>query len=287
MRQTPLEGRDAVSALLSSAIIQSTAPTLDNSVQSWIVSYPTKHLRTRYDSWLGAFSEIWNSLLSKSCYYVEVGYYEPTDTTFEKLDALELCGTVNAVNTSTVGDAPFNLPYWSTTSINSAPEGLPDSLRFGYRSGSSQASDLSYDRTVTVNTNYDSDTRIAGLPVVVMPIYFTALGDTQVGSVRSVNTRIYSRMVTSVTSVEYSSDGAVVSLDTSNTSGFAVTGHVVFCQGSEASLQGRSESESVRLAPRTRGETYRCVAFARADTGRGEATAAFSLQAADNRAPPS
>jgi len=133
-----------------------------------------------------------------------------------------------------------------------------------------------------VNTNYDSDTRIAGLPVVVMPIYFTALGDTQVGSVRSVNTRIYSRMVTSVTSVEYSSDGAVVSLATSNTSGFALTGHVVFCRGSEAFLQGRSESESVRLAPLTRGETYSCVAYARTDTGRGEATAAFSLQAADN-----
>ena len=286
VRQTALEGRDAVSALLSSAIVQSTAPALNNSVQSWIVSYPTKHLHTRYDSWLGAFSETWDNVRSQSCDYVEVGYYEPTDATFEKLDNLELCATVNAVNTSTAGDTPFNLPYWSTTSINSQPEGPPNSLRFGYRSASSQASDLTYDRTVTVNTNYDSDTRIAGLPMVVLPIYFTALSDTQVGSVRSVNTRIYSRIVTSVTSVEYSSDEAFVSLDTSNTSGFAVTGHVIYCQGSEGFLQGRSESESILLAPLRRGETYNCVAFASADSGRGEATEAFTLQAADNPGAP-
>ena len=291
VNQTAKEGRDAVSALFSKTIIQSNAPALQNSVQSWIVSYPTKYLHTKYSSWLGPFSEIWDSSFSRACDYVELGVYSPSDDRFEKLDDTELCGVVNLVNTSRYGQTPFSLPHWVTTSAAIGADRQLNAMRTGYRSAGS----TSFDRSITTDTKYDSDTKIIGIPMVAIPVYFDAVGDTKLGAFDASTLRIYKRIATAFQSVNYSAETATVTLSTVNLSGFDVIGHEVLCRSTEGALEASGESTSppfspappisVQVSPLMNGEQYICEAFAKTDSGRGEVSATFVLQSLVPSAP--
>lgn len=291
VNQVAKEGRDAVSALLSKTIIQSNAPALQNSVQSWIVSYPTKHLHTKYSSWLGPFSEIWDSSLSRACDYVELGVYSPSDDRFEKIDDMELCGVVNLVNTSRYGQAPFSLPHWVTTSAQTGANIQLNAMRSGYRSAGS----TSFDRSITTETKYDADTRIIGIPMVAIPVYFNTVGDTKLGAFEASTLRIYERIATSFQSASYSAETAAVTLSTVNLSGLDVIGHEILCRAAKGALEASGESASppfspappisVQVSPLVNGEQYSCEAFAKTDSGRGEISATFVLQSLVPSAP--
>ena len=283
VRQTATEGRDAISALLSKTIIQSNVPARNNTVQSWVVNYPTKHLHTKYSSWLGPFSETWNSTLSRSCDYVELGDYSQSDNEFETLAHTELCGAVNLVNNSRSGQAPFAFPQWLTASVETSAASKPNAMRSGYRSKQSER----HDRSITVETKYASDTRIIGMPMVAIPIYFDVFGDAQVGAFDASTLRIYERIATAFESAEYSTETATVTLATVNLSGLEIVGHQVLCRDKAGATNVKGESASppfspappitVQVSPVVNGEQYICEAFAITDSGRGELSAEFVL----------
>ena len=276
VRQSAVQGRDAVSALLSSTVFQSQAPANSSSTQSWILSFPTKHLHTESTSRLGPFSEAWNGSLSQSCDFVEVGSYLPTSGEFGKAGEAELCAAVNLVNTSSVGEAPVSVPYWLTTSPRPQTTPAPTALRAAYRSSTS----TEVDRSVYVDTNYDSDTRIVGLPMIAIPLYFDGAGEVKSGSFSTATTRIYERLTVSLREVSYSSSSATIQLDVSNLSGFDVTSYAVACEGDGQVVEGSNTSANLTISPLVAGERYLCNAVAHTATGQGKTSDEFTIQIA-------
>ena len=116
IQQSAEQGRDAVSALLTSTVLQSQAPVSPTSTQSWLLSFPTKHLHTELSSQLGPFSDVWSTPLSESCDFVEVGSYMSMTGEFEKAGEAQLCAAVNLLATSSAGELPVSFPEWLTTS---------------------------------------------------------------------------------------------------------------------------------------------------------------------------
>lgn len=282
VRQSAVQGRDAVSALLTTTVLQSQAPANSSSTQSWILSFPTKHLHTEFSSRLGPFSEAWNSSLSQSCDFVEVGSYMSTSGEFSKAGETELCAAVNLVNTSSAGQAPVSFPYWLTTSPRPQTTPGPTALRAAYRSSNS----MEVDRSVYVDSNYDSDTRIVGLPMIAIPIYFDNAGEVKSGDFSTTTTRIYERLTVSLREAAYNSGSATIQLDVSNLSGFDVTGYSVACEGDGKVVEASSTSVSLTVSPLVAGERYLCKALARTATGQGKTSDEFPVQIAIAPAPP-
>jgi hypothetical protein len=282
VRQSAAQGRDAVSALLSKTVIKSEAPATGNSIQSWIISFPTKYFHTKYSSWLGPFSEIWNASLSQSCDFVEVGSYSSTTEKFTKVAEADLCAATNLLNTSSLGEAPISFPYWLTSSPRPQTTPGPTALRTAYRSSTS----VEVDRSVYVDSNYDSDTRIVGLPMIAIPIYFDSAGEVKSGDFSTTTTRIYERLTVSLREAAYTSSSAIIQLDASNLSGFDVTSYAVACDGDGKVVEASSTSASLTVSPLVAGERYLCEAVAHTATGQGKTSDEFPVQIAIAPAPP-
>ena len=282
VRQSAEQGRDAVSALLASTVLQSQAPASPSSTQSWVLSFPTKHLHTELSSQLGPFSEVWNASLSQSCDFVEVGSYMSMTAEFEAAGETQLCAAVNLLNTLSAGEPPVSFPDWLTTSPLPELTISPTALRAAYRGSASAEAD----RSIAVDSNYDSDTRIFGLPMVAIPIYYDGSGQVQSDSFDSTTTRIYERLTTSFQQAAYSSNTATIQLGVSNLSGFDVTSYTVACEGETDVIKASSTTASVTVTPLVAGERYFCSAVAHTATGQGKTSDAFLIQIALTPAPP-
>ena len=282
VRQTAAQGRDAVSALLSKTVIKSEAPATASSIQSWVISFPTKYFHTKYSSWLGPFSEVWNTSLSQSCDFVEVGSYTSTTDKFNKVAEADLCAATNLLNTSTLGEAPISFPYWLTSSPRPQTTPTPTALRAAYRSSTS----MEVDRSVYVDSNYDSDTRIVGLPMIAIPLYLDGAGEVKSGSFSTATTRIYERLTVSLREATYSSSSATIQLDVSNLSGFDVTSYAVACEGDGKVVEASNSSASLSVSPLAAGQRYLCTALAHTATGQGKTSNEFPIQIAIAPEPP-
>ena len=103
---------------------------------------------------------------------------------------------------------------------------------------------MEVDRSVYVDSNYDSDTRIVGLPLIAIPIYFDSAGEAKSGDFSTATTRIYERLTVSLREAAYASSSATIQLDVSNLSGFDATGYAVACEGDGKVVEASSTSAS-------------------------------------------
>ena len=134
-----------------------------------------------------------------------------------------------------------------------------------------------------MDSNFDSDTKIFGLPIFAIPVYFDGSSQVKSASFDATTTRIYERLTTSFQQAAYSSNTATIQLGVSNLSGFDVTSYEVACEVGAGVSKASSATTSVTVSPLVAGERYLCNAVAHTATGQGKTSDAFLIELLQHR----